>query len=502
MKKTAVLLILMLTLSKVFGFVRELTLSRYFGAEAISDAFLIASAIPVTIFGFVGTGLVNSFIPIYTEIDEESGRAKADKFLSNFVNVLLVVLIAFSILAFIFINPLVRLNALKANPETFALAVSFSRITIFGIAATALLSIFSGYLQVRQRFLVVPISGIVMNLVTIAFIIASDRTGHPILLAFGILVSTLAQLLIVLFFVKKEHYHHANGINFRDPKLQMLLVLSLPIIFGSSVDQINQMIDRTMASGFSDGAISLVNYANRINDSIIGLFVTSITSIFFPIIASLAVQKKMTKLKLEIKETINTIAVIVIPASLGLFFLSYPIARIAFFRNTPTAKMTLEDINMISIIMRMSAVGTLAFAIRQVFVRVFYSLKDSVRPVIYSAIGVGCNVILNLILGKLMGLPGLALATSLSAYISVFLLTVSLRKKIGPFNFKAILITMAFVAHRLYRFAYLSLHLSFIMSLGISVLVGVILYVVLMFFMNVDEYDKMLETVLRKLFRR
>jgi len=147
MKKAALLVMIITVISKIVGFVREIVLSYVFGASAITDAYLISQTIPLTIFSFISTGIATGFIPIYSKIQQNDGKHYADKFTSNLSNSLL--LLATIIVAFVlaFTQPVVKMFASGFSGETLELAVSFTRITVFGVYFTAVLYIFSGYLK-------------------------------------------------------------------------------------------------------------------------------------------------------------------------------------------------------------------------------------------------------------------------------------------------------------------------------------------------------------------
>ena len=99
MKKAAFLVMIITIMSKVVGFVREIVLSYVYGASAITDAYLISQTIPLTVFSFISVGIATGYIPIYSKVQQSSGRKNADKFTSNLSNSLL--LLATIIVAFV-----------------------------------------------------------------------------------------------------------------------------------------------------------------------------------------------------------------------------------------------------------------------------------------------------------------------------------------------------------------------------------------------------------------
>ena len=76
MKKTALIIMIVTIFSKVVGFGREITLSYFYGASNISDAFLISLTIPSAVFSFIGTGISTGYIPLYSKIEQKYGQKK------------------------------------------------------------------------------------------------------------------------------------------------------------------------------------------------------------------------------------------------------------------------------------------------------------------------------------------------------------------------------------------------------------------------------------------
>lgn len=88
--------------SKLFAFFRELSLAYYFGASSLTDAYIVAFSIPTIIFGIIGSGLLNGYIPIYNQIKEDSNELMAKKFTNNFTNIMLLLCLLVFIVGFFF----------------------------------------------------------------------------------------------------------------------------------------------------------------------------------------------------------------------------------------------------------------------------------------------------------------------------------------------------------------------------------------------------------------
>lgn len=152
MKKIAILIMIITIISKVLGLVRDITLSYFYGASNISDAYLISITIPMVIFSIIGVGISIGYIPIYTKIEGINGVDKGNRFTSNLMNLLMIVYTIIIILGIIFANQIVRLFASGFEEETFKMAVLFTKIALVGIYATGAMKIYREFLQLKGNY--------------------------------------------------------------------------------------------------------------------------------------------------------------------------------------------------------------------------------------------------------------------------------------------------------------------------------------------------------------
>ncbi len=501
MKKTALLVMVITIISKILGFGREIVLSYVFGASGVTDAYLISQTIPLSIFSFISVGVATGFIPMYSRIRKENGQLSADQFTSNLCNFLLLLASVIVVLVLLFTQPVVKLFASGFSGETLALAVKFTRISIFGVYFTATLHVFAGYLRVHENYIIPALVGLPMNIIIIGSLFISTGTSVYVI-AVGSVLATASQLLVLLPYIRKAGYRYKPILDFKDEHLKMMVLIALPIIVGTSINQINVLIDRTIASGIAVGGISALNYANRLNGFVQGLFVASITTVMYPMISKMAAEDNMKGLKSNISEAISIISLLVIPATVGAMIFSEEIVSLLFGRGA----FTLEAIKMTGNALFYYSIGMIAFGLRDILSRAFYALQDTKTPMIIATIAVVLNVILNFILSRYLGIGGLALATSISAIVGTGLLFITLRRKIGGFGLKEISksfikisfasVVMGFIA--LGSFNFLRQDLRESLALIIAIGVGAIVYGVLVYFTGIPEVERTLELVKSK----
>ncbi|NDL68607.1 murein biosynthesis integral membrane protein MurJ, partial [Anaerotalea alkaliphila] len=302
--------------------------------------------------------------------------------------------------------------------------------------------------------------------------------------------------------IKKLNFKYLFRINFRDEKIKKTLQIAIPVIIGTSVNQINKLVDRTIASSLAIGGISALNYASRLNLFIQGLFVTSIITVMYPLISSYASKNKIDEIKRVLLEYINIVIIILLPITIGTVIFNREIIELLFGRGL------FDDVavQMTSTALLFYSIGMLGFGLREVLARGFYSIQDTKTPMVNAAIGMIVNIILNILLSKILGIGGLALATSISAMFTTILLFISLRKKIGSFGIKQIGVTFfktligASVMGLITKVSYIYLinSLSQNISLLISITTGAISYLLIMLFMRIKEVDSITEVIKMK----
>lgn len=506
--KSAIGLMIATLLAKILGFGRELVLGSAYGISSYTDAYVVAYNIPITAFAIIGTGLATTFIPIFNEVDKELGKNKANKFTSNVINIVLILCTIVAILGVVFTDELVKLFASGFNEETLSIAVEFTRITIMGVAFMGINQIMTSYLQIKGNFIVPGLISLPQNIIIIISIILSLKYGTS-LLAYGILLATVGQVIMQLPFVLKNDYKYKLHIDAKDKYIKEMMILLGPVLVGVTMSQVNGIIDRNLASALSTGSVAALNYANKLNGFVIGMFIFSISAVVYPIFSKMFNQNNIEEFNKTLSRTLNSIIILIVPITVGAITLATPIVKVLFERGEFDSRATIMTATALSCY----AVGMLGIGVYEILTKAFYSIKDTKTPLIVGTfIGVPINIVLNLILVKYLGHSGLALATSIATLTYTAIAFVVLGKKIGDFNQNQIIKTLlktilcALIMGILTTITYNGMihflgdgKLSIMISLVISVLVGIITYFFTVRASKIEEIDFMLDVIKSKL---
>lgn len=501
--KATIGLMLVTMLSKVLGFGRELALTYVYGANTTADSYITALSIPGVLFATIATALGTAFIPLFLEIDKSKGKEKSLLFANNIFNIVIIISTIIAIFGFIFAKPLVKVFAMNFYGKKLALTVKFTRIMIFGIVFIGLSNIMTSWLQIKENFTIPGMIGFPYNILIIIGIILSSK-GNVYIMAIGTLIGMASQFLFQLPFAIKNGYKYKLYVNIKDEYIKKMLILVMPVFLGVAVNQVNAIVDRSLASTLGDGAITVLNSANRLNQFVLGLFIATIAAVIYPTLSKLSSDNNKEKFAKSVSQSINTVLLLIVPISVGAIVLAEPVVKLVFERGAFDSNAT----NMTATALACYSVGMIGFSLREILNKVFYSLQDTKTPMLNGALAMGMNIILNIILIRFLGHAGLALATSISALICIVLLFRSLKKKIGNFGQNKILktmiksliaaIVMGFVTVGVYNLFAKALGVGFIkeaISLFASVGIGALVYGVMVIVLKVEEVNIVIDMV-------
>lgn len=416
-----------LLLSRILGFIRDMVIARSFGASFTTDAYLVASTVPLLLFSTVNLALNTTFIPVFTQRWHKDSPREAFRMASIVLNIVFVIAIILVVLGFFLAPQLISLTAPGFQGKVYLLAVQLTRLMFPMIIFYGLAGILSGLLQSRGNFTVPALTGIPHNIIIILSILLLGKVYGIYGLAVGTVVGISTQFLFQLPSVRKLGMTYTFSFDYKDPSIKQMGFLVLPILLESAASQINVLVNRILASQLPEGSISALGYADRVNEAALAVSTMAITTMIYPLLAEYSAIKDTHSFRQVIVTGINITNMITIPLTVGLIILRVPIISLLFQRGAFGLKATLAT----ATALEFYVAGMVALAIKQIISRVFYSLQDTRTPMLVSLLSIGLNVILCLVLIKYLAHGGLALAASLSAGFSVVVLLFLLHRKLG-----------------------------------------------------------------------
>ncbi len=428
-------------LSRIMGMVRDMVVSRLFGAGFATDAFFAAFQIPNMLRRFFAEGaLTSAFVPTFSECYTKRGEDEARE-LANTCFTLLTILMAVITVAGIILSPqIVRIMfpGFSAEPSKLDLTVLLNRLMFPYIFFVSLLALCMGILNTLRHFFTPAISTVFLNLSMIfCAVFLHGAFQVPIVsLAVGVLAGGLIQLLLQLPVLWSRGFAFRVRFDFGNPEVKRIAMLMGPSIFGVGVYYLNITVGNILASFLPQGSVSYLYYAQRLFEFPQGIFTVSVAQAVLPSMSRQAAEGDIAALKESLQFGLRLLIFITIPAMGGLIICATPIFSLLFMGG----EFDFAKAQQCGIALVQYSLGLSCVAMVRVLAPAFYALKDTRTPVITAFAAFFVNFVFSLLLMQYMLHAGLALASSISALCNMLLLMYLLRKRIGGFGGRRIAI--------------------------------------------------------------
>jgi putative peptidoglycan lipid II flippase len=493
--------------SRLLGLLRDVLIGAQFGTSGSYDAYVAAFRIPDIIYTLIAGGiLVSAFVPTFTDYLAREDRPGAWRMASAVINLVTLVLIVAAIIAALFAEPIMRyLLAPGFSPAQQQLAVQLMRLMLIPPIIFGISGIVMGILYAHQSFWLPGLAPSMYNLGIIAGTLLLAPTLGVYGLAIGAISGALLHLLVQIPGLIKVKARYTFRLSVFDPGVQEVMRLMLPRLFGVAVVQLNFLVETSLASLLSTGAVSALNYAWRVMLTPQAVVAQSVATAAFPTFADQYSRGQLQQLRSSLAATIRSILFIAIPASIGLLVLCQPIIELVFQRG----KFTEESTALVAAALGAYALGLIGHSGVEILVRAFYALHDTKTPVLLGILSLVINLIISLSLINVLGVTGLALANTIAALIEMMLLIVMIRKRLGGLDdrhlaLSALKTTIASVVMGVVVWGFLGVVATagvIIRTVG-GIAVGVGVFFVAAWLLRSDELHGMLGMVLRRLHLR
>ena len=437
--RSSLKLTLMTLISRVLGLFRDHFLARFFGTGIIATYWEIAYMLPNMLRNLFAEGILSqAFVPVYSEslkVSEEKAKKDSGKIIL-FLSLVLSIIVFLGIMSFPYLLP----YYVGKPKEEIGLLILLAQILFGFIAFISLSSIFSGILYTHQKFTIPTLTPIFLNIEFIftflVFLVLShwykiDVETIAIILAIMVLLGSFLVLAFQYYFVKKYGWDPEFEFSlqiFSNPVIKKLFFLVAPAILGASIFQLNQLMDVFLASYFVnvEGAIPALRFAHRLIQLPTGLIGVAISTTILPIIASyIRNNESYEKSGEELIYAIRFSLFLTVPATIGLFILAPWIVHFLFSGGLWDLRSTFITLWAL----QFYVLGIPFYSTNKILTSTYYAFQDTKTPVKILIVVVVMNLLLNVLFIPFFQHGGLALSTSLSAFINTVLLFLFLKKK-------------------------------------------------------------------------
>ena len=417
----------MTLLSRVLGLLRDILFARLFGAGL--DAFLVALRLPNFLRRlFAEGGFVQAFVPVLAEYRRQRDTSAVRALIAQLSALLGVLLCALALTGMVIAPVLIWIFAPGFHGDArHAEAVTMLRITFPYLPLISLAALAGAVLNTWGRFAAPAFTPALFNLSLIgAALWLAPRLDVPVhALAWGVLLAGILQLGFLAVAVARLGLLPRPRWRADRPGAKRITRLMLPTLFGTSVAQINTLIDTLIASFLVSGSISWLYYADRLMEFPLGVFGIALSTVLLPALSSRYAAADAVGAQQELERALRWVFLVGIPAATGLVVLAGPII-ITLFRYD---QFLAVDAARSAAALAAYAIGLPGLIAVKVLATVYYSRQDPATPVRYGITAVIVNLILNLTLVWHLKHVGLALATALAAWTHAGLLYAGLRQR-------------------------------------------------------------------------
>ncbi len=490
--------------SRILGFVRDAVVAMLFGAGLYSDAFFMAFRLPNLMRKFFSDGVLSlSFIPEFTRCQSIGSPSDAFDMARSFFCMVSFLGVLVVVVGILFTSGLVSTIApgFVSHPQKFQLTVDLTRIMMPYIGTILLMAVCMGILNASGHFAAPAVAPIVFNGVIIVFaLVLSPLFAAPaVALAWGVTLGGVLQLLLQLPFIYARGFRFFKRTPLVHPGALRAVKALIPSMVGVAGYQINVLMATFMASRLGDGSISYLYYADRLIQFPLALFTVSVSTVIFPRLALSAAVNRREDAAEFFSRGLQVVFFITLPAMAGLMVLRRPIVALLFFQGEFHMAAVLETGSVLLFL----SMGLWAFSGTRLFGSLFYAFSDIRTPFVAGL----CSIVVNMALGtallKTMGHRGLALSLSVSSGVNLMILlwkaggyfTPTIGQQLMWSGVKALIFSGIMYGVVGWIFPHLCPRLDsgkmlLFMGVSVSILVGIISYLVLFCVWGQREYHR------------
>ena len=412
----------MTLISRIFGFVRDMMLSRLLGGSAVGDAWQIAFQLPNIFRRLFAEGAFSAaFVPLFNRsMEQENGQEASRRFANEALAVLLPALLVFSAVMMLAMPWVIWLiDDFGAGGRTNATSISLARITFPYLGLISVMTLFGAILNSLSQFAAAAFAPTLMNLCMISAMLLAiwlGVGGEPQavanMLAWSVTIAGIVQVSWLWFWVRRAGFRFAFARPRLTPGVRELGVLILPAVFGAGIYQISRFTDLFFLGRLEEGSFVFLALANRLNQLPLGIIGIALGTAILPALSRFIAQNDLGGAQRVQSNAIELGLLLTVPAAVGLFVAADPLVSAFYFGG----KFGLDDVAVTSAVVAMLVTGLPAYVLVKVLTPGFFARKDTRTPVYTALASLGVNIAFNLLLIPRMGVAGLALAGAISAW--------------------------------------------------------------------------------------
>ncbi|TNJ66713.1 hypothetical protein FE784_09105 [Paenibacillus hemerocallicola] len=422
---TIVLMIFTFMLN-ILSFFKSIVIAFFYGTNVEYDIFVMAQFIPLLFSGLIMGSLQGSLIPILISSEEKFGEEQTLRIYKSISLMIIGSVLVLSILFVRYSGELLRSVPIGFETEHFELLISLSKVSIYILVTNCVISLLKNLYNARRHF-AIPAIATIANCVASVLYIYLDPDKNMYTLCYSLLAGALVEIVVQAVCLRRLHVRYPRGFEFRNPEVKRALWMTVPLMMSATLGHASPLINQVMASNLYEGAISSLNYAEKLDSMLRQIFVITISTTMLSSFTTWVAQGNMSALKAKVNDIYRIYGYILLPLAVYIFHFSPYIVKLLFERGAFTETSTRYTSSVWSIY----SIGLYIFLCSMILARMYNAIQDAKYQVLVSFIGlilsVGCNVVLM----QHFGHNGLAVSTVITSAITTVLLYYFMTRKIG-----------------------------------------------------------------------
>jgi putative peptidoglycan lipid II flippase len=414
-------------LAKAAMTVRELAIAQWFGRGDALDAFLIAFLLPSFAVNLIMGALAAALIPVLVETRHKQDQEATDKLLSSLAIISVIALAAIALVLGLFARYYLPYLGSNFSPEKLNLTRELLYALLPWIVLNGMAMFVASVLNAGEKFALPAMIPVVTPLVTILSIaVAAPRFG-AFSIAAGTVAGSVLEILVLLRLLKT----HGTPLHLRwaaiDDNVRGVLRQSAPMIAGTFLMGSTTVVDKAMAAMLPGGSVAALNYGNKIAYAVVAIGATALSTAVLPYFSKMVTQGDWAGCRHTLKRYSMLVVASSVPFTFLLIIFSKALVKLLFQRGAFTA----ADTQLVSSVQICYAIQIPFYIWGMLFVRFLTSVRRNDLLMYASAVNLGVDIVLNLILMRYMGVAGIALSTSLVYLVSCTFVAICTMKILG-----------------------------------------------------------------------
>ena len=422
-------------LIKMLGLVKQSVLASICGATNETDIFFIVTGVLVSLSSIIFSAISISLLTFYTNRLAKEGRQSANRLINATLRSFLPIAILISIFFCWFSKDIGHVLAPSYNDKELVIMGKYIKLMSVSFVFWCYYLIINVILENDKCFLPGRLQGLFQNLFIIIGATFFYRKYGIVALIYAFVLSGLCQCIVVTWCARNDFKFIFTKLN-EIVSIKKMIKLSLPLIIGNAIYEINDIVDKQISSGLGPGNASFLTYGSTINDIVAGVIVASVSVVLFSHFATWVAENKNEEVEKSLKNVLCLLTIIIYPVMVMCIVSGDQIVDILYGRGNFGEKEILATSGVVCCY----ALGFIFQAMRVNIVKVYYAYQDTKTPMINGIVAIAINIVLSVCFSRYIGIAGVALATSIAMLVITIMLGRGIRKFLPKFNFKEIFI--------------------------------------------------------------